>query len=265
MHSLVDTHCHLDFNSFDEDREEILGRARRAHVERLLIPAVDLENSGSIQQLASEHPEVYCAVGVHPTAADGWMPDWAQRLAELSAHPRVVAVGEIGLDYYWDKTPVEIQKQAFFAQLELSAALELPVVIHNREATSDVLDILVEWQTHLQATGHPLASRPGVLHSFSGNLADAEVALAHCFFLGVTGPVTFRKADVLRQVVEAAPLESLLIETDAPFLTPHPHRGERNEPAYVRHIADKIAEIKHLPVEVIAETTTKNAYRLFKW
>ena len=265
MVSLVDSHCHLDFNSFDQDRDAIMERARAAGVQRLLIPAIQMENCQAIQALARVYPGVWISVGVHPTEVAGWQTQWIEDLRGWAAHPRVAAVGEIGLDYYWDKSPAHLQKQAFRAQLELAAELELPVVIHNRDATTDVLDILVEWQSHLQAAGHTLASRPGVLHSFSGDLAAAERALAHQFYLGVTGPVTFRNAEVLRQVVAAAPLERLLIETDAPFLTPHPHRGKRNEPAYVRYIADKIAEIKNLPVEVVAETTTENANRLFKW
>lgn len=265
MLSLADTHCHLDFNAFDQDRDAVLDRARLAGVTRLLIPAVSIESSASIQELARHNPEVHLSVGVHPTEVSGWRRELLEELRRWSAHPRVVAIGEIGLDYYWRKTPADIQKEAFTHQLELAAATGLPVVVHNREATADVLDILVEWQSELQRMGHPLALRPGVLHSFSGDMAAAEIALAHNFFLGITGPVTFRNAGLLREVVAAAPLERLLLETDAPFLTPHPHRGERNEPAYVRHIADKIAEIKDLPVEVVAEITTENANRLFKW
>lgn len=265
MLPLVDTHCHLDFNAFDQDRHAVLERARLAGVTRLLIPALTVKNSADIQVLASENPQVYLCVGVHPTESSGWGSEMVDELRRWGAHRRVVAIGEIGLDYYWDKAPVDVQKQAFKDQLQLAASVGLPVVVHNREATADVLDMLVEWQSRLETIGHPLAERPGVLHSFSGDLPAAERALAHNFYLGITGPVTFRKAELLRQVVAAAPLERLLIETDAPFLTPHPHRGERNEPAYVRYIADKIAEIKHLPVEMVAKTTTENANRLFKW
>lgn len=265
MLSLVDTHCHLDFEAFDQDRDAVLQRARAAGVARLLIPALTVSNSAEIQALARQYPEVRLCVGVHPNEAAGWRSEMVDELREHGLHRSVVAIGEIGLDYYWDKTPADVQKQAFTDQLRLAASADLPVVVHNREATADVLDILVEWQSHLKSIDHPLAERPGVLHSFSGDLPAAERALAHNFYLGVTGPVTFRKAELLRQVVAAAPLERLLIETDAPFLTPHPHRGERNEPAYVRYIADKIAEIKNLPVEMVAKTTTENANRLFKW
>lgn len=270
MSLLVDTHCHLDFNSFDHDRQAVLQRARQVGVERLLNPAIDLQSSRGILDLADSLPDeaaprVYAALGVHPNDALGWQESWLDTLRELAVHPRAVAIGEIGLDYYWGKTPKEVQQQAFRAQLALAAELDLPVVIHNREATRDLLVILLEWQSALQAAGNPLAQRPGVLHSFSAGPAEAELAWRHHFLTGVTGPVTFRKAEVLRQVVAAAPLEQLLVETDAPFLTPHPHRGERNEPGYVRLVADKIAEIKNLPAETVAAATTENAHRVFRW
>jgi TatD DNase family protein len=184
----------------------------------------------------------------------------------------VAAIGEIGLDYYRDRAPAAVQRRVFAAQLDLAAERSLPVVIHirsaspsDRQASEDVLSMLGEWVGELKCQESPLAQRPGVLHSFSEDVRLARRAVDLGFYLGITGPVTFRKADELRQVVAEMPLERLLVETDAPFLTPHPHRGERNEPAYVRFVTEKIAQIKNLAFEAAAEITTANANQLFHW
>lgn len=282
---LTDTHCHLDFNKFDDDRGAVIQRALDAGVERILIPALDLESSKAVIRLAASHPNLFAAVGFHPTELDKWDDKSIENLREMIfPHPppspsgrgnKIIAIGEIGLDYYWVKEPEKQarQRQVLKEQLQLAREAGLPVIIHMREAgdawfgqaSVDLLDILTEWQSRLAAEGHPLAERPGVLHSFNGNLETAQKAIAHNFYIGVTGPVTYKNAEEKRQIIRQLPLERLLIETDAPFLTPVPHRGKRNEPAFVAHIADKIAEIHKTTREQTADITTANANRLFGW
>lgn len=262
---LTDTHCHLDFDRFDEDREAVVGRASDTGLVRILNPAIDLRTAQAAVRLAERHEIVYAAVGLHPNSADEWDSELLQMLRELTRHPKVVAVGEIGLDYYWDKTPQDLQQQVLKQQLDLAGEAQLPVVIHNREATDDVLAILLGWQRDLAKAGNSLADRPGVLHSFSGDLVAAERAIAANFSIGITGPVTFKNAPELQAIVSALPLETLLIETDSPYLTPHPHRGRRNEPAYVALVAEKVAEIKGVSPDEVIRATGENARRLFRW
>lgn len=269
---LVDTHCHLNFESFDVDRSEVLERAAQSGVQRVLNPGIDVHTSRAALEMAQAYPCVFAAVGVHPNDAASWCENTLDELRRMAADPKVVAIGEIGLDYYWKRSEPALQQEIFRQQLGLAAELGLPVVIHvrdqtpeDRRAMRDVLDILVEWQMDLAARGHELAKRPGVLHSFSGGLDDAMRAAAAQFCVGVTGPVTYKKAETLRQVVAGLAVDRLLIETDAPFLTPHPHRGERNEPAYVRFIAEKIAVIREMELENLVQVTTDSAERLFRW
>jgi len=272
---LTDTHCHLDFNKFDEDRESVIQRAMESGLERILIPGLDLESSQSAIELAESYPHIYAAVGFHPTDLDKFSEKAFDEIKILATHPRVVAVGEIGIDYYWVKErearafQIEILKR----QLAFAESINKPVIIHMREeedawfgqASVDLLAILTKWQKNLQAQDHILTEKPGVRHSFNGNLETAQRALALNFYIGVTGPVTYKNAEEKRQIIRQLPLERLLIETDAPFLTPVPHRGKRNEPAFVVYIADKIAEIHMTTREQVAEITTTNAARLFGW
>lgn len=269
---LVDTHCHLDFRQFDEDREDVLKRAGQAGVVRILNPGIDLESSRAAIELAEAHPEVFAAVGVHPNEALIWEDGTLQVLRELAKRSKVVAIGEIGLDYYRDRAPQEKQQQIFRKQLELAAETGLPVVIHTRDAdgqergaTADVLDMLSEWKTELSKTNPALAERPGVLHSFSSDETAAQRAIDLNFRIGITGPVTFRNAPGLQRVVSSLPIDHLLVETDAPYLTPHPYRGQRNEPAYVRLVIEKIAQIHNLPFDRVANATSDSAERLFNW
>lgn len=289
---LTDTHCHLDFNKFDEDRELVIQRAVEAGVTRIVIPSLDYASSRAAIRLAQSHPGIFAAVGFHPTDLDKWTNNSIEQLSSFfseqddpsQAHPghqrppaphKIVAIGEIGLDYYWVKEPEKraFQKVALQAQLQLAQQVNKPVIIHMREegdawhgpASVDLLEILGAWQTELARTRHPLAEKPGVLHSFNGTLETAQKAITHNFYIGVTGPVTYKNAEEKRQIVGQIPLERLLIETDAPFLTPVPHRGKRNEPAFVAHIADKIAEIHQTTRAQVAEITSRNAMRLFGW
>lgn len=269
---LSDTHCHLNFNTFHEDRDEVIARALQSGIRQILNPGVDLTSSRAAVKLADTYPLVFASVGVHPNEALSWNEHTLDELRILSMHPKVVAIGEIGLDYYRNRSPHDLQQHVFRQQLTLAEQVGLPVVIHTRDASAsdrqamhDVLDILESWWLALQTSGSNLAQRPGVLHSFSGDGRAAQQAIQNGFYIGITGPVTFRNAPGLQQLVATLPVERLLIETDAPFLAPHPHRGQRNEPAYVRLVAEKIAEIHHLPFNRIAEVTSYNAERLFHW
>lgn len=258
---LVDTHCHLNFEAFDEDRAAVLARAQAADVAIIINPAIDLATSQAILALAERESAVYAAIGMHPNSTARFATSDIATLAELADHPRLVAIGEIGLDYHWDDSPRSQQFAAFEAQLALAARLELPVIIHNREASQDTINILESWAAGLPSA---LQGRPGVMHAFSGDMAIAERALAAGFYLGFGGPVTYKKADETRAIAAAVPLDRLLIETDAPFLTPTPHRGKRNEPSYVALVAERLAAVRQLPVTSIAAATTENACRLFR-
>jgi TatD DNase family protein len=262
---LVDTHCHLNFNSFDADRPQVLARARESGVTKMLNPGIDLLSSQAAVELARSEDQVYVAVGVHPNEAKTWQSDTIERLRQLSTNQRVVAVGEIGLDYHRDRAPASLQRQVFQAQLTLAGELGLPVVVHNREATGDVLGMLLEWQRDLESDRSPLAERPGVLHSYSDTLEHAWQAISQKFYIGFTGPLTFRNALELQKIATTLPLAHILVETDAPFLTPHPYRGKRNEPAHVRFVVEKIAELRQIEFTQVASITTANAKRLFQW
>ncbi len=257
---LIDTHCHLDFNAYDADRAEVLERASSRGVTRLINPAIDSETGEAILRLAESFPGVYAAVGFHPNSTATYQTSHLARIEAQARHPKVVAIGEIGLDYYREHSPREQQRRAFEDQLTLAARLGLPVIIHNREASADVLAILTRWVSTLP---DGLKERPGALHSFSGSQADAQRALSLGFYLGFTGPITYKKADDLRAIARSVPLERILVETDGPFLTPQQHRGQRNEPAYVEYVAERLANLHAISNEAMQAATTQNAERLF--
>lgn len=266
MGLLTDTHCHLNLNIFQEDLTRFLARAAEAGVERILVPGIDLETSRQAVALAEKHSCLYAAVGVHPGDASSWNSGTLAALRELAAHPKTVAIGEIGLDYYRDRSPRPQQREVFRAQLALAAELRLPVVIHNRESLEDLWSDLAAWHEDLAKSGSPLAKRPGVLHSYDGPLSVALQAGERGFFIGISGPVTFKNARERQEVVAGLPVDRILIETDAPYLTPHPHRGRwPNEPAFVAYVAEKVAELHHQPVEAIARITWENAATLLEW
>ncbi len=265
---LTDTHCHLDSDAFDPDRPAVIQRALQAGVARILVPGVTLESSRRALELSDEYQAIFAGIGIHPTDLDALDDHALAALRSLAESPKVVAIGEIGLDYYWVTDPEKQarQREALKAQLMLAQDLHKPVVIHAREkddavhgpCANDLISILEQWV-------QPSSPAPGVLHSFSGSIETAHRALRLGFYIGVTGPVTYKNAAYRREVIAAIPLDRLLIETDSPYLAPHPYRGKRNEPAYVTHIADKIAEIQsRTPQEVVAVTGT-NAARLFSW
>ena len=259
MH-LIDTHCHLDFDAYTEDRDVIMLRATEHGVMQIINPGTDISTSQAAIRMAETYEGVYAAVALHPNSTASWSPEAIAAIEHLAAHEKVVAIGEIGLDYYWDKSPKAVQRAAFEAQLTLAAKLKLPVIIHNREASEDVMDVLRAWVVILP---DELKDRPGVLHSFSAPPAIADEAIGLGFYLGFTGPVTFKKADELRSIAARIPLDRLLVETDGPFLTPHPYRGKRNEPGYVRYVAERIATLRNMDKDEFAAQTTANAERLF--
>lgn len=274
---LTDTHCHLDLNKFDPDRHLVIENAHQAQITRILIPGLTVESSRSAVALAQANSNIFAAIGVHPNDAQTWNKSSLEELHALyinqQAKNKIAAIGEIGLDYYWNAAPAALQKEILKEQLDLAQELCLPVVLHLREQNDvldgecarDMLQILEQWIEKLRKSQSPLVDRPGVLHSFSGSLETAQKVIELNFYIGITGPVTYKNADVRRTTVRNLPLEKLLIETDSPFLAPVPHRGKRNEPAFVRHIADKIAEIHERNPEEIAEQTTQNAEHLFAW
>jgi len=253
---LVDSHCHLDDPKFDADREAVISRAVESGVGLMLAVGAgdgppDLEAG---IRLAEAHEPIYATVGVHPhDACKADSGTWA-RLKELATHPKVVAVGEIGLDYYYDNSPRDRQREAFAEQLSVARGAQKPVVIHTRDAWEDTVALLRE---HWKADGPG-----GIMHCFSGGPAEAEEALALGFCLAFGGVITFPKADRVRQAVLVTPLDRLLVETDAPYLAPVPHRGKRNEPAFVAEIARRLADLRGEPFEALAEATTRNFRRL---
>ena len=258
---LIDTHAHLDAQQFDNDRDAVLARAWEAGVMAIVTIGTDLETSQAAVALAETHERVFATVGFHPHDAKAADAAALAKLRELAHHPQVVAIGEIGLDFYRDYSPRDVQRHIFDTQLQIAADLGKPVIIHDRQAHADTLEILRGWVAESQP---PSPELQGVLHCFSGDLALAQAAIELGFLIGVDGPITYRNAGQLTTVVKNLPLSRLLVETDAPFLTPHPHRGKRNEPAYVWLVAKKIAEVKNLSLKEVTQTTTANAKALFQ-
>lgn len=250
---LIDTHAHLHMSQFDADRGAVLARAAEAGVMRIIEIGYDLASSRAALALAEQYDYISAVVGIQPNhaheAADGWLTE----VRALAQHPKAVAIGEIGLDYYRDYAPRSLQEYFFRTQLDLARELGKPVVIHSREAHADTLRML-------QAA--PPGQR-GVLHSFSGDWAYATACIEAGFLLSFSGPVTFAKAVELHDVARRAPLDSLLIETDSPYLSPHPQRGKRNEPANVRLVAERIAALRAMPLATLADAVWSNAARIF--
>ncbi len=249
---LIDTHCHLEMRQFDADRDEVIRRARGAGVDTLITIGSDLESSARAVALSEKYEGVFCSAGVHPHDASAFTAESLERLRQLAAHEKVVAIGETGLDYHYDNSPREVQREVFEKHLRLALEANLPAIVHSREAHGDTLRIL-------GASG----IRRGVLHCFSGDLQTAEEAMAMGLYISIAGPVTFRKSAKLREVAAKVPDDYLLLETDAPYLAPEPRRGRRNEPAYLRYTAAEVAALRGLGQDDVARITTLNARRLF--
>jgi TatD DNase family protein len=249
---LIDTHSHLDDRAFDRDRPALIARLHADGVGAVTVGS-SLDSSREAVRLAERHRLIWATVGVHPHGAKYVTPKVLLELEGLAKAPRVVAVGEIGLDYYRDLSPRDVQRSVFADQLELAKQLELPIVLHNRQSTDDLVAIL-------RKVGR---SHRGVVHSFLGDAALAETFLALGLYLGVGGPLTYPANEALRDAVRRAPLERLVLETDCPYLTPVPHRGQRNEPAYIELVATEIARIRGISIDDVARQTTANALALF--
>jgi TatD DNase family protein len=248
-----DTHCHLDVHEFDVDRMAVFERAASAQVTRFLNPAFDLESCHRAIALTQRHEQIVAAVGIHPDNLAGFDSEVLATLETLAQQPKVVAIGEIGLDYHWNTFPPEVQKDGFLQQMHLAERLKLPIIVHCRDAYEDMLNILSN-----------AGPRTGVLlHAFAGNTLQAGRALELGCILGIGGPVTYKNAEELRRVVAQTPLQKIVLETDAPYLPPHPHRGKRNEPGFLPLTADRVAALHGKEIEEIAHITTENAIHFF--
>jgi TatD DNase family protein len=256
----------LNFDSFDSDREAVIRRAVDQGVQRIVIPGVDLATSRSALALAQAYPGlIYAAVGSHPNETEPWEGQSLVELRQIVSAPWVVAIGEIGLDFYRDHVPPLQQVAKFKDQLQLAADLNLPVILHNRNSMDDLLPILTGWYNGLLKRSPGLALHPGILHSFDGSETEAKKLIEMNFLIGIGGPVTFKNALEKQALVASLPLGSLVTETDAPYLTPHPHRGKRNEPMFIALIMEKIALLQHQSLPSAAEQIMQNAGKVFSW
>lgn len=253
---IFDTHTHLNDKQFAEDRDEVIRRAREEYgVSWMLNVGYNRETIKTSLELAEKYDFIYSSVGWHPTDANSYQKEDLNFLRELTTHPKVVALGEMGLDYYWDTSPKDVQAHVFREQIRLAREVKLPIIIHDRDAHEDVINILRS--EHAEEVG-------GVMHCFGGDEKIMEAALEMNFYIGLGGPVTFKNAKLPKEIARLIPEERLLLETDCPYLAPHPYRGKRNETGYVRLVAEQIAEIRGLSVEDLAQITTNNAKRLFQ-
>ncbi|MET0959527.1 MAG: TatD family hydrolase [Psychrobacillus psychrotolerans] len=250
----IDTHVHLNADQYEEDLQEVIDRALEANVKKMVVIGFDRITIERAMRLVEEYSFIYAVVGWHPVDAIDCTEEDLRWIEELAAHEKVVGIGEMGLDYHWDKSPKDIQQEVFRKQIRLAQKVKLPIIIHNRDATEDVIRILQEEEAYL--TG-------GIMHCFGGSVETAKQCIDMNFMISLGGPVTFKNAKKPKEVAAEIPLEYLLIETDAPYLAPHPHRGKRNEPALVPLVAEEIARLKGITIEEVAEATTKNAERFF--
>jgi TatD DNase family protein len=249
---LIDTHCHLDFPEFDSDREDVIRRCRENGIEALINIGSSVEGSRRSVELAGKHDAIYATVGIHPHEADGFDDKAFSAIKDFAGQPKVVAIGEIGLDYYKNYSSKSNQRKMFIALVRLAKDLDLPLVIHNRQAPDEVLGVLKEE-----------APLRGVVHCFSEDKNFLQECLNIGFYISFTCNITYKKADNLRELVRQVPLERLLLETDAPFLPPQEFRGRRNEPLHVRELARKISDLRNIAPEEVAAVTTGNARKLF--
>ncbi|MEB7438395.1 TatD family hydrolase [Mammaliicoccus sciuri] len=252
---LIDTHVHLNADQYDEDLQEVIDRALEEGIDRMFVVGFDTNTIERTMKLIDQYDFIYGIIGWHPVDAIDCTEERLQWIEELSKHPKIIGIGEMGLDYHWDKSPKDIQKEVFRKQIALAKRVQLPIIIHNREATQDCVDILKE--ENASEVG-------GIMHSFSGSNEIADEILKMNFYISLGGPVTFKNAKQPKEVAQHVSLDRLLVETDAPYLSPHPYRGKRNEPARVKLVAEQIAELRGISYEEVCKATTENAERLFK-
>ncbi|MDX1598195.1 MAG: TatD family hydrolase [Marinobacter sp.] len=253
-HPIIETHCHLDYLK-DHPLEEILEQARRVNIEKVITIAVSPDNLARVRELSQIAPWVYGTQGIHPHEAESYTDAAEAEIRTHAGDDKIVAVGEIGLDYFYDNADREVQRQVFRRQLQIACDTDRPVVIHSREADDDTIAILGEFEDTL--------TRRGVIHSFTSGPGLARYALDQGWCLGFNGITTFNKAENVRDIVRMAPIEQILLETDAPFLTPAPYRGRENAPCYIPFVAEKIAEVKELPLSEVLAHTYQNSLRTF--
>ncbi len=252
--NLFDSHCHLESENFQNDLPQVMQRMAQAGVRRCVLAGSDLETSRHIVALARKHEGMYGAVGVHPHEARTWTDETEAELERMLVQPRVVAVGEIGLDYFYDLSPREKQREVLIRQLDLARRMNVPAVFHVRDAHGDMLEVLRQRRGKLPA---------GVMHCYSGSVESAREYLDLGFYLSFAGPVTFKKANKLQEAAHFCPADRLLVETDSPYLAPVPMRGKRNEPAFVYYVAEMVAQLRGVSTEELADTAARNACRLF--
>jgi len=250
----IDTHSHLFYKNFHDDLDEVVNRARQSGVDHIIVPATDLETAEQTIRLCDKYDTVYGAVGIHPHDSKDWDNSLLVKIQDLAQHKKIIAIGEIGLDYYYDFSPPEKQIQAFKAQIELAIELNLPIIVHNRDSDKDMMDIINQY------CGKGLKAQ---FHCFNASISDAFEFIKMNHFISFTGNITFKNRGDVRSVLEKIGLDNLLLETDSPFMTPVPFRGKRNEPAYVKYVAEKIAEIHKVSIDEVAKITSYNAFRLF--
>lgn len=253
--SLVDSHCHLDFDDFGGDMEAVLARAKESGVERMLTICTRVTKFDQVLAIAAAHDNIRCTVGIHPHEAENEPDVDVARLVELAKHPKVVGIGEAGLDYFYDKSPRERQQQVFATHIEASRVSDLPIVVHSRDADEDTVRLLQD--------GARKGGLTGVIHCFTSTQYLADAALEMGFYISLSGIVTFKSAGALRDVAKSIPHDRLLVETDSPYLAPIPMRGKRNEPSFVRHTASYVADFLGLSLPDLAQKTTANFDRLF--
>ncbi|MBQ7450324.1 TatD family hydrolase [bacterium] len=253
---LIDTHAHVNFETYKERLDEVFENAKNNDVRLMILPGVEVAKWNEIIEFAEKYENVYGAIGVHPSEIKDFDENAKKRMAELLKHPKIKAVGEVGLDYYWDKEEEvrESQKAVFTEQIKLANDSGKPLIIHEREAHKDAFDILNEYASK---------DIDIVMHCFSGSPEFMKECVNKGYYIALGGIVTFKNAQKPKEVAKEVPIERLMLETDCPFLTPHPHRGEENEPAYVKYVAQQIAEIKGISYDTVCEITTKNALKVF--
>jgi TatD DNase family protein len=250
----IDTHAHLFYPNFNGEVDDVVKRALEAGVEYIIVPATDIASAAQAIELAEKYDSIYAAVGIHPHDTKEWEDSLLGQIKKLAEHEKVVAIGEIGLDYYYDFSPKETQIHAFESQIELAIELNLPIIVHNRESNEDMMEIIRKYKVKgLRAQ----------FHCFAGSVDDARELIEAGHMISFTGNITFKKSDNLRKILSRVDTDSLFLETDSPFMTPVPHRGKRNEPAYVKLVAEQIADIHHLTVDDVARTTNYNVYKFF--
>src|SRR5574344_254529 len=252
---LIDTHTHIDMDNYKEHFDEILQNAKMHGVEKFVIPGVEPNGFNRILELCEKYPNIYGAVGVHPEELESYNKNSEEIIKEYLKHPKIVAVGEIGLDYYWDKSQTDKQKEIFEKQIYIAKEYHKPILVHDRDAHADTFDILKK--TNAKEVGV-------VMHCFSGSVEFAKECIKEGFYIALGGVTTFKNAKKAKDVAKIVPLDRLLLETDAPYMTPVPHRGEENQPAFVKFVAQEIANLREVSFEEIEQATTLNAQRLLK-